>query len=118
MAGPTGRIGDEDLAAISVPLSFKPIPVAESRQRVGDAVVVIGSPLGLERTVATGVVSAFRDGYTQFSAPVSPGASGAPVLNDQGEVIGVVQSKFSGGGAEGLSFAIPITTVCNVLIGC
>lgn len=80
--------------------------------------VVIGSPFGLERTVATGVVSAFRQGYLQLSAPVSPGASGAPVLNDRGEVVGVIVTKITGAGAEGLSFAIPIRTVCKVLVGC
>jgi len=109
---------EEDLAAIRVDLRLDPIPSTLDRPKVGDSIVVIGSPFGLGRTVATGVVSAFRQGYLQLSAPVSPGASGAPVLNDRGEVVGVIVAKIAGGGAEGLSFAIPIRTVCRVLVGC
>jgi len=108
----------EDLAAIEVDATFQPLQVGTSRPDVGEPVLVVGSPFGFQRTVATGVVSAIRPRFIQFSAPVSPGDSGAPLVNDRGEVLGVVARKVFGGGAEGLSFAIPIQTVCRTVVTC
>lgn len=107
-----------DLAAIEVKEQFVPVPVAPAKPSVGDPVVVIGSPYGLEGTVATGVVSAFRAGRMQISAPVSPGDSGGPVLNSQGQVIGVIVSKVAAVGAEALSFSIPAAVVCRTVVSC
>jgi S1-C subfamily serine protease len=82
-------------------------------------VIVVGSPLGLGGTVATGIVSAFRteEGleYLQFSAPVSPGNSGGPVVDRSGAVVGVAVGKVVEDGAEGLSFAIPYERACRAL---
>ncbi len=108
----------EDLAAIEVDAAFPPLDVATARPDVGEPVLVVGSPFGYQRTVATGVVSANRPRFIQFSAPVSPGDSGAPLVNDRGEVLGVVARKVFGTGAEGLSFAIPIQTVCRTVVTC
>ena len=82
---------------------------------VGTAVLVFGSPEGLEGTVTTGIVSAIRDGFIQFSAPVSPGNSGGPVVDYLGHVIGMTESKIVDQGAEGLSFAIPSSRVCTIV---
>ena len=78
---------------------------------------MLGSPLGLEQTAVSGIVSAFREDpdLIQFSAPISPGNSGGPVLNADGEVIGVTELKIAEEAAEGLGFAIPSSTVRNVV---
>jgi putative serine protease PepD len=108
----------DDLAAVTVKAVLTPLSPATTPAMVGDEVLVVGSPLGLSGTVANGIVSSFRDGLIQFSAPISPGDSGGPVVSGQGKVIGVAESKLVGSGVEGLSFAIPITTVCSTVTTC
>ncbi|MGD0077961.1 MAG: tetratricopeptide repeat protein [Sedimentisphaerales bacterium] len=76
----------------------------------GQDIVVIGNPLGLESTVSAGIVSAVRDipafgKIIQITAPVSPGSSGSPVLNSNGEVIGIATLVVTKG--QNLNFAIP-----------
>src|SRR5712692_4839953 len=56
---------------------------------IGDHVLAIGSPLGLQNTVSEGIVSALRGNVIQMTAPISPGSSGGPVLNANGEVVGI-----------------------------
>lgn len=85
--------------------------------RVGERVVAIGSPFGLENTVSEGIISAVRTVPTdegdvkiiQTSAPVSPGNSGGPLFNSSGEVIGIVIFQLVRG--QNLNFAIPINYV-------
>jgi S1-C subfamily serine protease len=108
----------EDLAVISVDERFVRLPVAARQPAVGDAVIVIGSPFGLQGTVVDGVVSAYRGAFLQLSAPVSPGDSGAPVIDMEGRVVAVVVSKIVHEAAEGVSFAIPISKVCGRLATC
>lgn len=107
----------DDLALISVDTTLPVLRVATHKPSVGDAVLDVGSPLGLERTVSTGIVSAFRTiggvYYLQFSAAISPGNSGGPVVNSVGDVIGVAEMKIVGDSAENLSFAIPSDIVCT-----
>ena len=109
----------DDLALITVKTTLVPLKRAKANPQVGDSVLVVGSPLGLGGTVSSGIVSSIRpDGRIQFSAPISPGDSGGPVVNRFGEVIGVAESKLVGNGVEGLSFAIPISTVCSTVTTC
>ncbi|GIV01003.1 MAG: hypothetical protein KatS3mg014_2618 [Actinomycetota bacterium] len=108
----------EDLAAISVPVRLPRLELARHAPRAGEPVVVVGSPLGLEHTVVTGVVSGQRERYLQISAPLSPGDSGAPVLDASGRVVGVAVSKVVGVDVEGISFAIPVETVCLTVLRC
>jgi len=97
---------------------------------VGDAVVAIGNPLGLERTITAGIVSALQreitapDGFAidkviQTDAPINPGNSGGPLLNARGEVIGVnsqiAPDPAGGRGNIGIGFAVPINTVKEVV---
>lgn len=77
--------------------------------QVGDKVVAIGSPLGLENTMSVGIVSALRNGMIQMSDPISPGSSGGAVLNEQGKVIAISSSQITAG--QNLNFAIPINWV-------
>ncbi len=77
--------------------------------QVGDTIYAIGNPLGLEGTFSQGIVSGIRnignDKLLQITAPISPGSSGGPVLNNKGEVIGVSVATCRGG--QNLNFAIP-----------
>ena len=121
-----GRVVDvsesNDIALISVRQELPALPVAQHRPAVGAPLLVLGSPLGLGGTVTSGIASAFRteDGltYMQFSAPISPGNSGGPLLDERGRVVGVAVSKIVGSGAEGLGFAIPSSRLCTALPVC
>ena len=116
------RIGqvrpDADLAILQVASPLPPLNPNAGRLDVGQQIVVIGSPYGYGGTASTGIVSSVRARFVQFSAPVSPGSSGGPVLDGDGQVIGVATAKVVGPGAEGLSFAIPIGLVCRQTAAC
>ena len=103
-----------DLAIIKVIGDIPPeLPLGNSNEvRIGETVYAVGNPQGLQGTVSRGIVSSMRDfGQNgiriQIDAPISPGNSGGPVLNDEGEVIGVSASGIQGIDAQNLNFAIP-----------
>lgn len=78
---------------------------------VGEKVIAIGNPAGLEQTVSDGVISGIRKSeeglkIIQISAPISPGSSGGPLFNSKGKVIGITTATIEG--AQNLNFAIPI----------
>ncbi len=86
------------------------LSIRQTLPEVGERVLVVGSPLGLEETVSDGIVSGIRilrgrGEILQISAPISPGSSGGPVMNIKGEVIGVATFQISRG--QNLNFAIP-----------
>ena len=89
---------------------------------VGQRAVAIGNPLGLERTVTSGVVSAVNrappgfglDQLIQTDAAISPGNSGGPLLDSRGRVIGINTAVIRAPGSEGLGFAIPINLANDV----
>jgi len=92
-----------------------------SRLRVGEWVMAIGSPFGLENTVTAGIVSAKqRDTgdylpFIQTDVAINPGNSGGPLINMRGEVIGINSQIYSrSGGFQGISFAIPIDEAARV----
>lgn len=98
-----------------------------SRVEVGDFVVAIGNPFGLQHTVTSGIVSALgrsnispnQDSYEDFiqtDASINPGNSGGALINLKGELIGINSAIFSGsGGSIGIGFAIPVNMVKNVM---
>ena len=102
-----------DLVILSLdipPDSARPLPIAHGLPEVGERVVVIGSPLGLEQTVTDGIVSAVRfvkpqGRVIQMSAPISPGSSGSPVVNMRGQVVGI--ASFLRQNGQNLNFAVP-----------
>jgi S1-C subfamily serine protease len=82
-------------------------PVAEAKE--GEGIFVIGHPEGLKFTLSTGIISRLQENVLQISAPVSPGNSGGPVYDEQGNLIGVVSSTFDKSAqpnAENLNFAV------------
>jgi serine protease Do len=91
---------------------------------VGDWVLAIGSPFGLNETVTAGIVSAIGrnivpnrqfESFIQTDAAINPGNSGGPLVNMNGEVIGINTAIYtSGGGYQGVGFAMPSNTVVNV----
>jgi S1-C subfamily serine protease len=120
-----------DLAVLKVDVSgsaLTPLPLGDSDEvEVGDPVVAIGNPFGLERTVTAGIVSALQreivapngfpiDHAIQTDAAINHGNSGGPLLNAQGEVIGVNSQIQSGGvdGNVGVGFAVPVNTVRQI----
>lgn len=110
----------KDLAVIKI-AGFDLIPADLGNSNniaVGESVIALGSPRGLNGTITTGVVSALRDhpdGFkmVQTDAAVNPGNSGGPLVNAKGEVIGVVVGKWKD--SEGLNFALPINYVRGML---
>jgi S1-C subfamily serine protease len=121
-----GLLADDpagDIAVLQAPAGeYAPLPLGGSAPlRVGDEVVVIGSPLGLSASFSAGVVSALRDRgllgeqerhderlaawAIQITAAVSPGSSGSPIMNRDGEVVGVAVGKVGG---EALNFGVPV----------
>jgi len=103
--------GDLALLKVEPPAGqVHPLPLERTSPQEGESVVVIGNPYGLEGSVTNGIVSAVRDIPTfgriiQITAPISPGSSGSPVVNMQGQVIGVATLQITGG--QSLNFAIP-----------
>jgi putative serine protease PepD len=120
-----------DLAVIKVnaPASvLEPLTLANSDSvAVGDSVVAIGSPFGLENTVTSGIVSALHremtspnnfsiDDSIQTDAAINHGNSGGPLLNSSAQVIGVnAQIESDSGGNDGVGFAIPSNTVKTIV---
>lgn len=109
-----------DLAVLKISGFALPIlPLGNSdRVRIGSDVVAIGSPMGLENTVSTGIVSGRRtepEGFRllQITAPASTGSSGGPVLDRAGRVVGIAASQFRNG--QNLNFAVPINYARGML---
>jgi hypothetical protein len=114
----------KDLAIIKVAgFDLPPINLGNSNSiQVGEPTLVIGSPRGLQGSVTTGVISSIRDdpfggGFEmiQTDAAVNPGNSGGPLVNQKGEVVGMICSKMRG--TENLNFAIPINYLRGMMDG-
>jgi S1-C subfamily serine protease len=126
-----GRDPRNDLALLQVDPSeveLTPLELGDSSTaRVGDPVLAIGNPFGLDRTLTTGVVSALQreitapNGFTiehviQTDAPINPGSSGGPLLDGAGRVIGITsQIATDGRSPVGIGFAVPINTARRLL---
>jgi serine protease Do len=120
-----GRDPKTDLALIKIASPVERLPVLElgdsDRMRVGDWVLAVGIPFGLEHTVTQGIISATGrvigsgpyDNFLQTDAPINPGNSGGPLVNLKGEVIGINTAIVSGG--QGLGFAIPSSLAKSII---
>ena len=128
-----GRDPDTDLAVIKVDAPrelLKPVPIGDSdRLVVGQKVLAIGNPFGLDRTLTTGVISGLQrpipvrggngrmiEGAIQTDASINPGNSGGPLLDSQGRMIGINSQIVSpSGGSAGIGFAVPINIAKRVV---
>jgi 2-alkenal reductase len=127
---PAKILGDDpnaDVALLQIPtggLKLTPLPLGSSDHLVvGSPVAAIGSPFGEEQSLSVGVISALNRSITsltsfdinnaiQTDAAINHGNSGGPLLNARGQVIGInSQIKSTGGGGEGVGFAVPVATV-------
>jgi serine protease Do len=88
-------------------------PGSPNQLAQGDPVYAIGNPANLRNTVTSGIFSGFAGDFIQTNAQINPGNSGGPLIDPQGNVLGVNTKKKVGNGIEGLGFAIPIQTVLN-----
>jgi S1-C subfamily serine protease len=117
-----GSDADNDLAVLRVKKVGAALPTIKlgtsSDLLIGETVVAIGNPFGLSNTVTAGVLSALGrsvpgdnqrvyNDFIQIDAPINPGNSGGPVVNIQGDLIGIA-TAIIGGGAQGIGFAIPV----------
>ena len=108
-----------DLAVLRVdgaPVGARPLwqQPRGNKPRVGDALLLVGSPYGLGGTVTSGVVSRVRPKEIQTDAAANPGNSGGPAVDRKGRVVGVLVA----GGGENLNFAVPIARLCGSLRAC
>jgi serine protease Do len=122
-----GRDEKTDLAVVKIDVK-RDLPVAplgdSDRLKVGEWIVAMGSPFGLQNTITAGIVSAKSrqigagpyDDFIQTDASINPGNSGGPLINMQGEVVGINTAIFSRtGGNIGIGFAIPINVAKELL---
>jgi len=121
-----GRDPKTDLALLKIDATGLPlIALGDSTQlQVGEPVMAIGNPFGLEQTVTTGIVSATGrvigegpyDDFIQTDASINPGNSGGPLINSKGQAVGINTALVSqSGGSVGIGFAIPINLAKPVL---
>lgn len=115
-----GRDSKTDLALIKISTLFKDLPTLQlgdsTAMQVGDWVLAVGNPFGLEHTVTQGIISSSGrviglgpyDNFLQTDAPINPGNSGGPLVNMKGEVIGINSAIVAAG--QGIGFAIPSNT--------
>jgi len=126
-----GSDSDSDLAVIKIDApkeKLKVIPMGDSKNlKIGQKVLAIGNPFGLQRTLTTGIVSSLGrtirsesgtliEDVIQTDAAINPGNSGGPLLNSDGEIIGINSAILSpSGGSVGIGFAIPVNTAKRLI---
>ena len=126
-----GSDPDSDLAVIKIDApkeKLKIIPMGDSKNlKIGQKVLAIGNPFGLQRTLTTGIVSSVGrtirsdagtliEDVIQTDAAINPGNSGGPLLNSDGEIIGINSAILSpSGGNVGIGFAVPVNTAKQVV---
>ena len=128
-----GASAEHDLAVLRIEVPFDrppPVPIGTSADlRVGQSVLAIGNPFGLDYTLTTGVISALNrtidsarggaiDDLIQTDAAINPGNSGGPLIDSAGRLIGINTAIYSPSGAyAGIGFAVPVDTVNRVVPG-
>ena len=116
---------ESDLAVITIKKTgLKPVKFAkESDINIGNTVIAIGTPISfsLRNSATIGIISGINRGLgsyyrvIQTDAAINPGNSGGPLVNLNGEIVGINSNKFVGAGIEGMGFSIPVNTIQYVL---
>jgi len=108
---------EHDLAIIPIGTAGKALPLSNRKPEVGDRIITVGNPAGFQRTLSEGLISGIRElgGATvyQMTAPISPGSSGGPIVDETGNVVGV--TSFTVVKSQNLNFAIPSSDVIELL---
>ena len=112
-----------DIAILEIDTFFseKVLRVNKTYPRIGEDIIVAGTPLGLNGTISKGNISAIRKippedfDLFQISAPISPGSSGGPVVNTKGELIAISVAGVKKQGAQNLNFAVPVKYISILL---
>lgn len=127
-----GEDPDNDLAVIQInapPAELTVVPLGTAKNLfVGQKVLAIGNPFGLDRTLTTGIISGLSrpirsemtqrliEGVIQTDAAINPGNSGGPLLNSRGQLVGINTMIYSpSGGSVGIGFAVPVETAIRVI---
>lgn len=108
---------ERDLATFKAGLCGNPLPINRKLPSVGDKIITIGNPKGLDKALSNGVISGVRGEklkVLQTTAPISKGSSGGPLINMAGEVIGV--TTFTLEQSQNLNFAVPSNAILKLLI--
>jgi S1-C subfamily serine protease len=127
LPGVLAQDAEHDLAILKAPANhLMPLPlVRPGPTEPGERVVVLGNPMGFASSLSDGIVSAYRENgideepdfikgpLLQITAPISHGSSGSPVMNLNGEVVGVAVAVYEGG--QSLNFAVPASSVRRLL---
>lgn len=113
----TDEKNDLALLSVDVDLTSRPLPLASALVSPGEQVFAIGNPEGLEKTISQGIISGLRKrgdrDLLQVTSPISHGSSGGPILNANGEVVGVAVGMLEDG--QNLNFAVPVSYVRAIL---
>jgi hypothetical protein len=116
--GVVGYNENYDLALIKISNNnANPLPLISPSVDIGQKIFAIGNPLGLEGTISDGIISGLREfqdfSVLQISAPISPGNSGGPVVNENGDVVGVATFTMTEG--QNINFAVPVKYLKELL---
>ncbi len=104
-----------DLAVVFVDKELVPLATAKT-PAVGDAVAAIGSPYGISDTTTSGTITNIQDDFYTTDAAIGPGNSGGPLVNRNGEAIGVITAKLEG--SEGQNIVVKMSASCATLLHC
>lgn len=110
-----------DLALLSFDVKFSadPIPIGTTTPAPGVSIYVLGNPIGLQRSISAGLIAGHRQmngrRLIQITAPISPGSSGGPLVDENGQVVGVVVGTIESG--QNLNFAVPAEFITKLLAG-
>lgn len=115
--GVLAHSANDDLIILSAPGLSGSVTFSSDSVQIGERVYAIGSPEGLSNSLSEGIISGRRtiDGRSlvQITAPISPGSSGGPIVNEKGSVVGVAVGAYSSG--QNLNFAIPVSRVRSLI---
>jgi S1-C subfamily serine protease len=110
---------DADVVLLRISEAGQPLLLDPDIPETGEPVIVISSPLGLEKTASQGIISGFREHngkrYLQITASISPGSSGGPILDRRGRVLGMTAFMLDDNHAQNLNFGIPSSVIKQFL---